>query len=315
MNDTTDIPTTMRAVRFDEWGDRTVLRVDEVPVPDLEPGRVLVRVKAAGINPGESAIRAGVFDGDDPDALPSGQGTDLAGVVAALGDGVDDFEVGDEVIGWSWERSSQAEYVSVPHEQLVPKPKLVPWEVAGGLDIVATTAAAAVRAVDPKPGETVVVSAAAGGVGGFVTQLLTNEGIDVIAIASESNHEWLRSKHARPVAYGDGLEERIRELATNGVDALIDTFGPEYLHLGVALGVPVDRIETIIAFEAAAELGTKADGSTTTADPEILSALANMVAEGAIEVPVAATFPLERVQDAYAELEQHHTRGKIVLLP
>ena len=310
-----DLPETMRAVRFDEWGDRSVLHVAEVPLPDVTPGRVLVRVRAAGINPGESAIREGAFDADDPSKLPSGQGTDLAGVVAAVGDGVDGFDVGDEVLGWSWERSSQAEYVAVPSGQLVQKPRLLGWETAGGLDVVATTAAAAVRAVDPKPGETVVVSAAAGGVGGIVTQLLTNEGIDVIAIASEQNHDWLRSKGARPVAYGDGLEERVRELGTNGIDALIDTHGPEYVRLAIALGIPADRIETIIAYDAAAEVGAKTSGSTDTADPEILAAFANMVADGSIEVPIAATYPLERVQDAYAELEERHTRGKIVLVP
>jgi len=310
-----DLPDTMRAVRFDEWGDRSVLHVAEVPVPEVEPGRVLVKVRAAGINPGESAIRQGLFDGQDPEKLPSGQGTDLAGTVAAIGLDVDGFEEGEEVLGWSWERSSHAEYVSVPAGQLVPKPRLMSWEAAGGFDVVATTAAAAVRAVDPRAGETVVVSGAAGGVGGLVTQLLTNEGVDVIAIASEGNHEWLASKGARPVAYGDGLEARIRELATNGIDALIDTFGPEYVHLGITLGVPTDRIETVIAFEAAAEVGAKASGSADTADPEILSALANMVADGSIELPIAATYPLEQVQDAYAELEQHHTRGKIVLVP
>ena len=305
----------MRAVRFDAWGDRSVLHVADVPVPAVEPGHVLVRVRAAGINPGEAAIRQGLFDGDDDSKLPSGQGTDFAGIVVAVGEGVDGVDEREEVIGWSWERSSQAEYVSVPAEQVVQKPRLLDWSVAGGLDVVATTAAAAVRAVDPKAGETVVVSGAAGGVGGFVTQLLTNEGIDVIAVASEANHEWLASKHARPVTYGDGLQQRIEELATNGVDALIDTHGAEYVHLGIALGIPADRIETIIAFEAAAEVGAKTSGSTDTADPEILGALAQMVAEGAIEVPVAATYPLDRVQDAYEQLEQGHTRGKIVLIP
>ncbi|WIB60115.1 NADP-dependent oxidoreductase [Curtobacterium sp. MCLR17_007] len=310
-----DLPETMRAVRFDAWGDRSVLHVADVPVPAVEPGRVLVRVRAAGINPGEAAIRQGLFDGGDDTKLPSGQGTDFAGIVVAVGEGVDGVDEREEVIGWSWERSSQAEYVSVPAEQVVQKPRLLDWTVAGGLDVVATTAAAAVRAVDPKPGETVVVSGAAGGVGGFVTQLLTNEGIDVIAVASEANHEWLASKRARPVTYGDGLQQRIEELATNGVDALIDTHGAEYVHLGIALGIPADRIETIIAFEAAAEVGAKTSGSTDTADPEILGALARMVADGEIEVPVAATYPLDRVQDAYEQLEQGHTRGKIVLIP
>jgi NADPH:quinone reductase-like Zn-dependent oxidoreductase len=276
---------------------------------------VLVKVLAAGINPGESGIRQGGYDNHDPDKLPQGQGTDLAGVVVAVGDDVSQFQVGDEVLGWSWERSSHAEYCAVPADQLAHKPELTPWSVAGALDVAGTTAYAAVRAVNPSAGETVIVSAAAGGVGGIVTQLLRLRGVDVIAIASESNHEWLRGLGARPLAYGDDLAARIRALATNGTDALIDTFGPDYVHLGVELGISADRIETIIAFDAATEIGAKAEGSTTVTDPAVLFELAELVARGQLEVPIAATFTLEQVQDAYAELEQRHTRGKIVLLP
>jgi len=310
-----DIPTTMRAVRFDEYGDRSVLHVAEVATPAATGDRVLVQVRAAGVNPGEAAIRQGAMEAVAPASFPSGQGTDLAGVVVAIGEDVSGFSVGDEVLGWSWERSSQAEFVSVPEGQLVLKPRRLSWEVAGGLDIVGTTAYAAVRAVDPKPGETVVVSSAAGGVGSIVTQLLHAKGVDVIGIASEANHDWLRELGARPIAYGDGLEGRVRDLATNGIDALIDTHGEEYVRLGVTLGVPADRIETIIAFDAAAEIGAKAEGSQAASDPAVLRELANLVADGTVVVPIAATYPLDRVQDAYEELEQRHTRGKIVLVP
>ncbi|WIE54496.1 NADP-dependent oxidoreductase [Curtobacterium sp. MCBD17_003] len=310
-----DLPTTMRAVRFDAYGERSVLRVDEVPVPEATGDRVLVRVRAAGTNPGEAAIRQGAMAEQFPATFPSGQGTDLAGVVAAIGEDVTQWTVGDEVLGWSWERSSQAEFVSVPEGQLVAKPRRLSWEIAGALDVAATTAYAAVRAVDPRPGETVVVSSAAGGVGGIVTQLLVAKGVDVIAVASEANHEWLRSVGARPVAYGDGLEDRVRQAGTNGIDALIDTHGPEYVRLGIALGVPAARIETIIAYEAAAEVGAKTDGSVDAASQEVLAELAGQAADGTITVPIIATYPLDAVQDAYAELEQGHARGKIVLVP
>jgi NADPH:quinone reductase-like Zn-dependent oxidoreductase len=223
--------------------------------------------------------------------------------------------VGDEVLGWSWLRSSQAEYVSVPTTQLIVKPPALSWPVAGSLYVTGVTAYAAVRAVSVAPGETVVVSAAAGGVGTLVVQLLKVKEAQVIGIASEPNHDWLRSHGVTPVSYGDDLRERIVELVPNGVDAFIDLFGPQYVQLAVELGVPRDRIETIIAFDAAKEYGTKAEGSGDATTTEVLAEMAELVASGQIEVPIAATYPLERVKDAYDELEKRHTRGKIVLIP
>jgi NADPH:quinone reductase-like Zn-dependent oxidoreductase len=251
-----------------------------------------------------------------PATFPSGEGSDLAGVVHLLGDGVTEFSVGDEVMGWSWQRSSQAQYVSVPTGQLIAKPAALSWPVAGSLYVAGVTAYAAVRAVAVTPGETVVVSAAAGGVGTLVVQLLRVKEAHVIGIASEPNHDWLRSHGVTPVSYGDDLEERIVELAApDGVDAFIDLFGPQYVRLAVDLGVPVERIETIIAFDAAKEYGTKSAGSGDASTTEVLAEMAALVASGQIEVPIAATYPLDRVKDAYDELEQRHTRGKIVLIP
>jgi NADPH2:quinone reductase len=162
---------TIRAVRFDEYGDRTVLYVADVSMPDPGEGEVVVAVKAAGINPGEAAIRSGALDDRFPANFPSGEGSDLAGVVSALGPGVDEFAVGDHVLGFSWTRSSHASYVSVPVDQLIIKPPALSWDVAGSLYVVACTAYAAVRAVNVQPGEVVAVSAAAGGVGTVVVQL------------------------------------------------------------------------------------------------------------------------------------------------
>jgi NADPH2:quinone reductase len=250
-----------------------------------------------------------------PATFPSGEGSDLAGVVSAAGEGVSELAVGDEVLGWSWRRSSHAQYVAVPVTQLIPKPAGLSWEVAGSLYVVCCTAYAAVRAVGAGAGDTVAVSAAAGGVGTVVVQLLRVRGATVLGIASPSNHEWLAAHGVLPVAYGDGLAERLQAAAPGGIDAFIDLFGPEYVQLAVDLGIPRDRVETIIAREKAKELGTKVEGSGDASTTEVLSEMAALVASGRIEIPIAATYPLEQVRDAFAELERRHTHGKIVLIP
>lgn len=304
-----------RAVLFDRYGGRDVLHIADVPMPTAAAGEVVVAVKAAGINPGETAIRSGVLRDRFPASFPSGEGSDLAGVVVAVGDGVDEFRVHDAVLGFSWRRSSHATHVSVPTTQLIHKPAELSWEVAGSLYVVGCTAYAAVRAVDPTPGETVAVSAAAGGVGTVVVQLLALRNAKVLAIASPSHADWLRSHGAVPVPYGEGLAERLKAAAPQAIDSFIDLFGPEYVQLAVDLGIDRDRIETIASFEKAQEVGAKADGSTTASTPEVLTEMASLVASGAIEIPIAATYPLERVADAFEELERRHTRGKIVLIP
>jgi NADPH2:quinone reductase len=304
-----------RAVRFDHYGDRDVLYVADVAVPEPAVAEVVVEVRAAGINPGESGIRSGALQESFPATFPSGEGSDLAGVVSAVGDEVTEFAVGDEVLGWSWRRSSQAEYVVVPVTQLIRKPARLSWEVAGSLYVVGCTAYAAVRAVGAKQGETIAVSAAAGGVGSVVVQLLRTRGATVLGIASPPHHEWLTAHGVIPISYGDALEERLRAAAPNGIDAFIDLFGPQYLQLAVDLGVAPDRIETIISREKAKELGTKADGSADASTTDVLSQMAELVASGLIEIPIAATYPLEQVRDAFAELEKRHTNGKIVLIP
>jgi NADPH2:quinone reductase len=304
-----------RAVRFDHYGDRDVLYVADVDVPAPAVDEVTVQVRAAGINPGEAAIRSGAMEKMFPATFPSGEGSDLAGVVSAIGEDVTDFAVGDEVLGWSWRRSSHAEYAAVPITQLIRKPEQLSWEVAGSLYVVGCTAFAAVRAVGAGKGDVVAVSAAAGGVGVVVVQLLAIKGATVLGIASESNHEWLRAHGAIPVAYGDGLADRLRAAAPGGIDAFIDLFGPQYIELAVDLGVRPDRIETIISRAKAQEVGAKVEGSGDASTTGVLSEMAELVASGEIEIPIAATYPLERVRDAYAELEERHTRGKIVLIP
>lgn len=306
---------TMRAVRFDRYGDRDVLYLAEVEVPAPSAGEVLVKVRAAGINPGEAAIRSGALDAIFPATFPSGEGSDLAGVVTAAGEGVSELGVGAEVLGWSWRRSSHAEYVTVPVDQLITKPAELSWNAAGALYVVGCTAYACVRAVDAGPTDTVAVSAAAGGVGSVVVQLLRLKGSNVVGIASEHNHDWLRAHRVVPVAYGEDMGARLRAAAPDGIDAFIDLFGPEYVELAAELGVAPGRINTIISRDKAKELGAKTAGSGDASTTDVLAEVAALVASGQVELPIAATYPLERVRDAYAELERRHTRGKIVLIP
>ena len=303
------------AVRFEEYGDVDVLDVVDVERPVPGRGEVLVRVKAAGINPGEASIRKGLLHDRWPTSFPSGQGSDLAGVIDELGDDVTGFAVGDEVIGFTHQRASQAELVPVDVDHVTPRPAGVPWEVAGALFVVGTTAYAAVRAVAPAKGDTIVVAGAAGGVGTIAVQLAVDAGATVIGLASESHHRWLQDHHVLPVAYGDGVADRIRAAAGGRIDGFVDTFGDGYVDLAISLGVPPERIDTIIDWPAAEKHGVRTDGNTVGARAEVLADLARLVDEGRLEVPIARTYPLTQVQDAYREVERRHTLGKIVLIP
>jgi NADPH:quinone reductase-like Zn-dependent oxidoreductase len=304
-----------RAVRFDKYGGIEVLQVREVDRPIPGPGKVLVRVKAAGINPGEASIRKGLFADRWPSTFPSGQGSDLAGIVEEVGPGVTNVAAGDEVIGFSNDRSSQAELVVIDSGNLVPRPAKVPWEQAGALFVAGTTAYAAVRSVALKAGDTVVVSGAAGGVGSIAVQLAREAGAKVIGLAGTANHQWLSDHGVVPIAYGDGVEDRVRTASGGKVDAFVDTFGGGYVELALKLGVPTNRIDTIIDFAAAAKYGVMTEGSQAAANAEVLGELAGLLASGRLEIPIAKIYPLAEVRDAYRELEQRHTHGKIVLEP
>ena len=304
-----------RAVQFDHYGEVDVLDVREVSRPTPGVGDALIRVRAAGINPGEASIREGRFREQWPSTFPSGQGSDLAGTIEELGDGVEGWAVGDEVLGWTDRRGSQAELVAVEASHLVTRPAGVPWEVAGSLFVVGTTAYACVRAVGLGQDDTVAISAAAGGVGSLAVQLARLSGARVVGLASEGHHEWLRGRGVIPVAYGDGLRERIEDATSGGLDAFIDTFGSGYVDLALELGVAPQRINTIIDFGAVERHGVKAEGSATAARPEVLEELAGLIDSGRLEVPIARIYPLEAVREAYRELAHRHTRGKIVLVP
>jgi NADPH:quinone reductase-like Zn-dependent oxidoreductase len=304
-----------KAVKFNQYGGIDVLQVIDVERPEPGPEQVLVNVKAAGINPGEASIRKGLFAERWPSTFPSGQGSDLAGIVAAVGEGVQGFAVGDEVIGFTDMRASQAEFAVVEASNLTHRPRNVSWEAAGSLFVAGTTAYAAIRAVSLKRGDVVAVSGAAGGVGSLVVQLAAIIGAKVIGLASPAHHQWLSDHHAIPVAYGEGVEERIRAASGGHLDAFIDTFGADYVEIALKLGVRPERIDTIINFEAVAKYGVKAEGNSQGASAAVLADLAGQIDRGELEIPIARTYPLAAVQEAYRDLEQRHTLGKIVLVP
>jgi len=302
-------------VQYDNYGGTDVLEVREVPRPVAGPGQVVVAVRAAGINPGEAAIRNGAFAQRWPQTFPSGQGSDFAGFVVELGSGVSNWAVDDAVLGFTHERASHAELVVTDAGNLASKPAALSWEQAGALHVVGTTAWAAVRALDLKPTDTVVVSGAAGGVGSLAVQLARRTGATVIGLAGKANHDWLHSKGVLPVSYGDGVADRIKQAAPNGVEAFLDTYGGGYVDLALELGVEPSRINTIIDFDAVARHGVLTIGNAEGSNAEVMAQFAALVAAGDVEMPIAATYALDDVQAAYAELEQRHTRGKIVLIP
>jgi NADPH:quinone reductase-like Zn-dependent oxidoreductase len=306
-----------KAVQFDSYGGIDVLDVRDVPRPVPGAGEIVVEVRAAGINISEAAIRAGAVRDIFPATFPSGQGSDLAGVVAELGSGVTDFAVGDEVIGFSMRRSSHAEYVTVPASQLTPKPAAVPWEVAGSLFVAGATAYAAVRAVRLAPGDTVAIAGAAGGVGSIAVQLARRAGATVLGIAGPSNDAFLVDHGVVPVNYGEDLPARLRAAAPSGrIDALLDFFGGGYVEMAVEdLGVARDRVDTIADFAAVERFGVQSAGGSDAATAAVVAELADLVARGELQVPIAGVFALADVRAAYRELEKRHTRGKLVLRP
>lgn len=307
----------MQAVRFDQYGSIDVLEVRPVDDPTIEDGQVLVRVRTAGINPGESDIREGVFrEMGLPSGFPAGQGSDLAGVVVESRDAR--WAAGDEVLGyleWGTSVGTHAELVAVPGDQLLRKPESLSWDVAGSLFVAGTAAIASMRVVRPQPGETILVTAAAGGTGIFTSQLAVRAGARVIGVASERNHEWLRGRGVEPIAHGDGFRERLLAATDGKVDGLIDLFGGGYVALALELGVPSERINTIIDFAFAAEHGIQTLGTSQVASAATVGEVVDAVVAGDVEVPIAATYPLADVRDAFTVLDRRQVRGKVVLRP
>jgi NADPH:quinone reductase-like Zn-dependent oxidoreductase len=295
----------MKAVRYDRFTGIDGIYLADVPEPVAGPGEVVVRVEAGALNPG---------------ALPALHGSsytpgrDLAGAVVAVGADVDSFAVDDAVLGWlrSWE--AHAQLVAIPAAQLVSKPHALSWDVAGSLYTTPMAGLGAIRAVEPRPGETIVISGASGGVGFTAAQLALRAGATVIGLTSGAHFDLLRHHGIEPVRYGDGEQERIRSTADR-VDAFIDTVGGRYIDLAINLGVPVDRIDTVVDYQGAKEKGVKSLGTTDAGGPPALAELAGLAATGDLLIPIAATYPLTAVRDAYQALADRETHGRIVLHP
>ncbi len=304
-----------RAVVFNSYGAATeVFEVAEVAEPHAAAGQVRVRVKAAGLNPVDwkIALYPPVGDSYQLAGFPSGNGNDFSGVIDEIGDGVTGWGVGDEVYGGR-RFYAQADYLLADPATLVAKPAGLRWEQAGALDIVGRTAWAAVASQNLTAEDTVLVTAAAGGVGVLAVQLAKRAGATVIGTASPANHDYLRSLGVIPLAYGDGLVDRVRAIAPQGVTVVLDNHGAASIQAALDLGVAPDRINTIADRAFGSQHGVAGVGGAA-AGREELEALGLLIAAGEIDFPIEATYPLEQVCDAYARLQSGHLRGKIVLL-
>ncbi|MDP9865655.1 MULTISPECIES: NADP-dependent oxidoreductase [Streptosporangium] len=299
----------MKAAAFSEFGGPEVLRVMELETPEAGAGQVRVRVKAAGVQPFDVAVRQGWSPAGVTGGLPRIPGNEFAGIVDQVGEGVSGVSAGDEVLGFNL-LNSYAEYVVVPAENVTAKPANMPWEVAGGFTAGTQTAHIALRQLGVGEGDTVLVHAAAGSVGTAAVQLARLWGARVIGTAREENHDYLRSLGATPVAYGDGLLERVRALAPGGVDMVLDGAGGAALEVSLQL-VKGERVVTLVEHERAEELGVQLTQGVRLASR--LAELADLYADGRLTFHVRRTYPLDRAADAHREVETGHGRGKVVL--
>jgi NADPH:quinone reductase-like Zn-dependent oxidoreductase len=305
-----------RVVRFSEFGGPDVLHLDEEPIREPGPGEVRVRMAFAGLNPVDYKIRRG--DPHYATALPSDLGRELSGVVESTGPEVEHLAAGDRVFG-SIPSGALADRVVTSASFLAFVPDELAMDVAGGLALAGQTAWDAIASQGLHAGDTIVVSASAGGVGGILSQLAVHAGVRVIGSASPQNHAWLRSRGIEPIEYGPGLVDAVQALQSGGAPpaAAFDLHGAESVAQFLELGVPPERINTNAmgrAVPGSAELpaGVRRVGRGPT-DLATLATLAALVVDGAVEVPIAARYPLERVAEAYAFLEAGHLRGKVVV--
>lgn len=306
-----------RTVAPVDFGGPEQLALSEVPTPEPGPDDVRVAVRAIGVNPIDWKIYSGAL-GRDPQAL-GGIGFELAGVVEAVGEGVTAWHTGDEVIASQVPGNGYTDQAVVPAAGLLAKPEGLSWELAASVPVAGATAAHAVEAAGVADGTTVLVHGAAGGVGGLVVQLARRRGARVIATASERNHDYLRSLGAEPVAYGDGLLDRVRALAPEGVDAAIDTVGTdEAIDVSLALVGDPRQVVSIAGYRRR-DAGIYLIGGGGEPGIEIREAarpeVARLLASGDLTLPIQATYPLDRTAEAHREGLAGHTRGKLVIVP
>jgi NADPH:quinone reductase len=313
-----------RAVVATAFGGPEVLAVIETPIQPPGPGDVLISVRAAGTNPIDYKVYSGVM-GQDPARLPMRLGSEAAGVVTEVGDGAEgprgQVAVGDEVVAYRIAGAYAAD-VTVPGASVIPKPSTLSFEEASGLMLTGVTATHALAVTRVGAGDTVLIHGASGGVGLMAIQLAADAGARVIGTAGENGRALVRDFGAEPVAYGAGLEERVRALAPGGVDAAVDCAGgDEALDTSLALVADRGRIVTIVASRRAFDSGIKVIGGAPGADPgtEIRTAarleLARLASDGKLRVVVAAAYPLSEAAAAHRTLATGHAHGKIVLVP
>ncbi len=306
----------MRAIVIEEYGDNDRLSIDEVPDPKVGPDTVLVRAHAVGVNPVDYKVVRGYLDGAFPVHFPLIPCWDLAGVVEAVGPAVADYAVGDAVMAYDREDHVQngtlAELVAVPVRCLAPKPDALSFAQAAALPLAGLTAyQAVVEALNVNAADTVLVHAAAGGVGLFACQIAKLRGARVIGTASAGNHQFLQDLGIEPVPYGDALVEYVRALAPRGVDAVVDLVGGPALAASPQLMAPDGRLASVVDASVVRQLG----GRYVFVRPDTvqLTQLAQWAGEGAIRVEIAATFPWEKAADAFQMVEEGHVRGKVVM--
>lgn len=301
-----------RAVIFERFGGPEVLEVKDISEPHAGAGEVRVKVTFADLNPMDPAIismpqlaeRFGITP-------PAGFGSDFAGVVDEVGEGVSDFSVGDRVYGGAIARSIADFVVVQPGGILWHTPDGVSDEIASTLTVAGRTAVAALEAIDIHEGDTVLIGGAAGGVGIFAIQLAKLAGARVIGTASEGTFDFLRDLGVEPVAYGEGLADRVKELAPDGITAAADLFGTETAEAALKLGVSPDRISTVAA-QANVSQAVRATGAID-AKPDALTQVTDALIDGKLTVPIEATYPIEQIHDAVTLLAKRHAHGKIII--
>jgi len=300
-----------RFVRFTEFGTPDVLEMVDVEPPQPGDGQVRIQVRNAGLNPVDYKLLSGgaaaASWGVTP---PSGNGNDYSGIIDAVGAGVTGLTLGTPVFGGS-RFFAQADFVVAQADTVIPKPEALSFEQAGALDIAGRAAIASVRSLHLTESDTVLVSAAAGGVGVIAAQLALRTGATVVGTASAGHHDFLRELGVIPVSYGEGLVERVRARVPE-VTAALDNNGPATIDAALELGVPGTRINTIAARGHRSELGILGIGGQGVSTTE-LADLAALIARGEVVLPIDSVFPLERVVEAYERLIAGHLRGKIVL--
>ena len=309
----------MRAVQYSEYGDADVLHVvDDAPEPHPGPGQVRIRVKAAGVTPADWYLRSGSLQQIAPLQLPHIPGVDAAGIVDEIGEDTNDVRIGDEVFGLTPPAQSGGAFAEFAIlDAWASKPARVSWEEVGGLAANVETATRALDELAVRAGMTVLVEGASGGVGTILIQLAHARGARVVGTASSANHALLRSLGAEATTYGEGLVERVRTLAPEGVDVAIDSAGAGSLPRLIEITGAPDHVLTLADFSAAeygVRLSTSAGPGADGQDGrDGLTIASELLDKRELTVPIHAVYPHGRAADAHRESETRRARGKIIV--